>query len=83
MDQSKMKIVYVITKRSGRSYWNRVGVAFVNSDGSLNVKLEALPVGGELQIRDYVPRDESLATATRGHDAQNLNGKSEAFAELA
>lgn len=51
----KMKVVYVITEREGRSFWNRVGVAFVNSDGSLNVKLEALPVSGELHIRDYTP----------------------------
>lgn len=59
MDSSKMKIVYVITERGGRSFWNRCGVAFVNSDGSLNVKLEAIPVNGEVHIRDYVPREES------------------------
>lgn len=53
-----MKIAYVITERNGKKYWNRCGVAFVNSDGSINVKLEALPVSGELQLRDYVPRDE-------------------------
>lgn len=51
----KMKVVYVITERDGRSFWNRIGVAFVNKDGSLNVKLEALPVSGELHIRDYTP----------------------------
>jgi hypothetical protein len=59
MDSSKMKIVYVISERNGRSYWNRCGVAFVNHDGSLNVKLESVPVNGEIHIRDYVPRDES------------------------
>jgi len=53
----KVKIVYVISKgkdREGKdkNYWNKIGVAFVNQDGSLNVKLEALPVGGELHIRD-------------------------------
>lgn len=59
MDSSKMKIVYVITERGGRSFWNRCGVAFVNSDGSLNVKLEAIPINGEVHIRDYVPREET------------------------
>lgn len=59
MDASKMKIVYVITERNGRSYWNRCGAAFVNSDGSLNVKLESLPVNGEVHIRDYVPREDA------------------------
>jgi len=59
MESSKMKVAYVITKRGNRSFWNRVGVAFVNSDGSLNVKLESQPVNGEVQIRDYVPREDS------------------------
>lgn len=68
MDKARIKIVYAITSRETpptkgqdqriRKFWNRIGVAFVNSDGSLNVKLEALPVSGELHIRDYVPRDE-------------------------
>ena len=60
MNYSNMKIVYVIAKRNNKSYWNRIGVAFVNSDGSLNVRLEAVPVSGELHIRDYVPREESV-----------------------
>ena len=64
MDPAKMKIVYAITSRepkpgsvsnTPRKFWHRVGVAFVNRDGSLSVKLEALPVSGELHIRDYVP----------------------------
>ncbi len=59
MDASKIKMAYVITERGGKSYFNRVGIAFVNSDGSLNVKLEAMPISGELHIRDYVPREES------------------------
>jgi hypothetical protein len=58
MDQSKMKIAYVITQRGTNKYWTRVGAAFVNRDGSINVKLEAVPVSGEIHIRDYVPRDE-------------------------
>lgn len=53
-----MKIVYSISERGGKNYWTWIGVAFLNSDGSLNVKLEAVPVNGEMQIRDYVPRDE-------------------------
>ena len=59
MDQSKMKIAYVITQRGTNKYWSRIGVAFVNKDGSMNVKLEAVPVSGEIHVRDYVPREES------------------------
>ena len=60
MDASKIKMAYVINERGGKSYFNRVGIAFVNSDGSLNVKLEAMPINGELHIRDYVPREEGV-----------------------
>lgn len=83
MDQSKLKIVYVITERNGRSYWNRVGVAFVNSDGSLNVKLEAVPVTGEMQIRDWSPRDEATPLPGPRSTGGSSNGHAEAIAELA
>lgn len=59
MGNSKMKLVYVITQRSGKSFWSRIGVAFVNTDGSINVKLDAMPVSGEMQIRDRVARDDN------------------------
>nr|PZN25780.1 MAG: hypothetical protein DIU78_09500 [Pseudomonadota bacterium] len=73
-----MKIAYVITSRNGKNFWNRIGVAFVNHDGSINVKLEAVPVNGEIQIRDYVPRDESSFRSTRSNGHEE-----EALAELA
>jgi hypothetical protein len=85
MDYSKMKIVYVITKRKDRSFWNRIGVAFVNGDGSLNVKLESFPVNGECQIRDFVPREDSLSSSGRellGNGHGNGN-PSESYSELA
>jgi hypothetical protein len=64
--QAKLKIVYVITKRDKKSYWNRIGVAFVNHDGSLNVKLEAVPVSGEMHIRDFNPREDAAPTLAPG-----------------
>ena len=70
MSQSNLKVVYVITKRDDRKYWNRIGVAFTNRDGSLNVRLEAMPVGGEMHIRDYVPREDSLLTNDRRESDQ-------------
>jgi len=51
-----MKDVYAIyeTKADGRerARWVRVGVAFPNRDGSVNVLLDAIPLSGRLQIRD-------------------------------
>ena len=78
-DKPNFKIAYVITNRNGRSFWNRVGVAFVNSDGSINVKLEAMPVNGEIQIRDYTPRDELGALPLRGN---GVGETTDSFAEL-
>ena len=50
------RAVYVITERvthdGAKSFWTRVGAAFDNRDGSVTVKLDALPVSGTLQIRD-------------------------------
>ncbi|HSC87998.1 MAG TPA: hypothetical protein VLC09_12035 [Polyangiaceae bacterium] len=58
MDASKMKYVYVITGKGERKFWHKVGVAFVNRDGSLNCKLDSLPVDGELHIRDVPARED-------------------------
>ncbi|MEO7035831.1 MAG: hypothetical protein ABI548_17985 [Polyangiaceae bacterium] len=80
MEQNRMKIAYVITQRKDRNFWNRVGVAFVNNDGSINVKLEAVPVSGEIQIRDYQPKDELASTATRSHSPDLV--EEEPYAEL-
>lgn len=55
--QRPVKIAYTIVERGkdGRQFWVRVGAAFVNKDGSLNIHLDAMPVNGKLQIRDYQP----------------------------
>jgi hypothetical protein len=85
MDHNKMKVVYVITQRNNRSFWNRVGLAFVNGDGSINVKLDAVPVSGELQIRDYVPRDSATGVSSRLADSSG-NGHLDShssYAEMA
>ena len=58
MEASKIKYIYVITGKGERKFWTKVGVAFVNRDGSLNCKLDSLPVDGELHIRDAAPREE-------------------------
>jgi hypothetical protein len=81
MDASKMKIVYVISERGGKNYWNRIGVAFVNSDNSLNVKLESIPLSGELHVRDYVPREDGLIP-TLAKTRSNGQKKVEQVAEL-
>src|SRR5258708_6050223 len=52
------KAVYTIADRgNGRKHWLRIGVAFVNRDLSLNVRLDAVPVNGQIHIREAPPRD--------------------------
>ena len=78
MDQSKMKIAYVVTQRGTNKYWTRIGAAFVNRDGSINVKLEAVPVNGEVQIRDYVPREDAPGTYSRRENGDLLESYQDA-----
>ncbi len=45
----KWKAVYTIVERNPeRRHWLRIGIAFVNRDGSLNVRLDAIPANGQL-----------------------------------
>ncbi len=57
--KAKAKAVYNIVEQGQNKYWNRIGTAFVNQDGSYNVVLSAVPVDGKLHIRDYKPKAES------------------------
>lgn len=54
-----MKDVYTIYSEKGPekngSHWVRIGVAFDNKDGSINVILDALPLSGRLHIRNREP----------------------------
>lgn len=53
------KDVFTVTGTDDSPRWTKVGVAFVNRDGSLNVILNALPVNGKLHIRDHVERQNA------------------------
>jgi hypothetical protein len=53
------KDVYTIIRNGEKAFWQKVGRAHVNKDGSLNVYLNALPLNGELNIRE--PRAKSEA----------------------
>jgi hypothetical protein len=67
---SKLKIAYHIKHEQGREkpYWNRIGKAFQNANGSINLILEYMPlpviIDGKVQemvinIQDYVPKEKS------------------------
>ena len=53
--------VYAIpeSKDGEKRYWPRLGIAFANRDGSINLILEALPLGtNRLQVREEKPPAE-------------------------
>ena len=66
---SRPKVVYAIIDRPPRKHWLRIGLAFVNRDGSLNVRIDAVPLTGSLHIRDDIQRvPDHEPFATRGPD---------------
>ena len=57
-----MKIVWAVVERTQadsatKSFWTRVGVGFTNRDGSLTLRLDAIPLSGRLQVREWEPMD--------------------------
>lgn len=52
--QQPPKDVFAIVERGNkeRSIWIRIGVAFENNDGSLTLRLHAVPLSGLLQVRE-------------------------------
>lgn len=59
-NQQKPLAVYTVIEQENRdNFWCRIGVAFRNRDGSINVKLNALPVNGTLHIREQSDNDNN------------------------
>ncbi len=54
-------LVYTIIEKNGdaEDYWQRVGSAWTNKDGSINLSLNALPLNGKLHIR--VPKADEAS----------------------
>jgi hypothetical protein len=64
---------YNVVERNGKRYWSRVGSAFQNRDGSMNIYLDSYPIGGKIQIREddreREPRKEPGALAEEAIEA--------------
>jgi hypothetical protein len=57
MDPTRRKKVLSPMEKNGKTFWLRIGSAFINADGSTNVYLDAYPANCRLQIRDLDERD--------------------------
>ncbi len=53
-------------EKTGKTYWNKIGVAFKRDDGGMSVKLEALPLGAEMVIFPPDDRDRRPKSDTNG-----------------
>ena len=57
-----------IIEREGleRPYWQKIGVGWVNRDGSINVQLDSLPIAGKVQLREYKERADKPVAGAQG-----------------
>ncbi len=60
MQDKNRKDVFTIMERPSladgtkqKGVFVKIGIGFVNHDGSINLKLNALPVNGTIHVRDY------------------------------
>lgn len=53
-----------------RPVWHKVGVAWVNRDGSINVQFDSLPLGGKVQLREERDRAAPGDAKKPGPEAQ-------------
>lgn len=64
--ESKRLVAYTVKERKGDNYWTKVGAAFVNRDNSITVVLDALPLNGEIVLREPKERDQQQSAQSRG-----------------
>ena len=54
----RMTVLAPIEREGQKTFWLRIGRAFFNQDGSINIYLDALPLDRKLQLRDADERSE-------------------------
>jgi hypothetical protein len=71
----KRLAVYAINEKEGdrAAWWQKIGVAFTNRDGSIGIYLDALPLGThKLQVREQ--KDEARPGAGEANGAARSAG---------
>jgi hypothetical protein len=67
MDSTRRKkVLCPLEGKNGKTFWMKIGTAWINNDGSTNVYLDAFPSNAKLQIRDLDEQD--LKPRARGAD---------------
>lgn len=66
MESKRMKVLCPVNKGDDKkAVWRTLGIAFENKDGSINVYLDAYPVNGKLQLREFDDDDRRVGEGTR------------------
>jgi len=67
LQQKQMfKVLCPMKKADGGTYWMKLGVGFRNKDNSINIHLDALPLGeGKLQLREFDDEDRRRMESKR------------------
>ncbi|HKE16986.1 MAG TPA: hypothetical protein VKB80_19065 [Kofleriaceae bacterium] len=81
MESTRRKKVLCPMEKNGKTFWLRIGSAFINGDGSTNVYLDAYPTNGKLQIRDLDERDTKPKASGDEARPNGSSGYSEQDAE--
>jgi hypothetical protein len=59
VDSPELVAFCIVEREDGSATWIRCGRARLNRDGSVNVRLDALPLNGELHLRPARPSSPS------------------------
>lgn len=59
MLQKRMfKVLGIVPKANGTSYWTRIGTGWLNRDNSINLKMDYYPAQGiDIQVREMTEDD--------------------------
>lgn len=76
-----LKAVYTIVEREGTkgNRWVRIGIGFVNQDGSINVRLDAVPINGRLHVRDHQKKEKSEFEPQQGESMRDSTQEENLF----
>jgi hypothetical protein len=77
MPDRKMYKILCPMERNGRKWWMSLGMGFTNRDASINLHLDAVPVGQTnlvLQLREYTEEDQRLNAERRASFTTNRGG---------
>jgi len=69
------KVLIPIERKDGKTHWLRVGTAFPNRDESINLYLDAMPLGEKkLQIRELDEEDLRSRDSDGSHRRESRGG---------